>query len=618
LLVSDTDLDWGDPLEPLKPIRIVGARNGSFSGKVLLGSDEALRTLKASMSDLAGPAGTVIPASAATLRYAAADLPREAAVVNRFDSLLETPPIEVPVRRKDPASVWVRTLPGEPTPVYGAVAPVWVTVKVPADARPGDYRGTLTVGANQQAFAVPIELRVSPFTLPDPKQYRTFVELVESPDTLAMEYGVPLWSEAHWKHIEKSLTLAGQSGAKTCYVPLICETNLGNEQSMVRWVKQAENRYRYDFSIMEKYLDLVAKYQGPSTLVCFCVWDNFLEGGQFDGDIKYEAKVTQDDRMAYKGKGPKVTVLNGDQPSNVVLPGYSDPAAGPLWEGLAKELLQRMKKRGMEKTMLLGLATDTVPAPAVVRFWQGLLPGVPWASHAHSFRDKIDGVPVAYTSGVWPPRFIRYDGTSRQGWRNPRLMVQFARSLTESRPLTVFRLIDEHNIGGEQRGFGRLGADFWPVLKDKNGQWAWRVFDRYPKASWRALNIRVALLGAGPDGPVSTARFEALREGVEECEARIVIEQALCDGRLPDDLAARCRELIAERNRAIVMGLSPHMAEGFLDAASLYRVHDWQGSGNVGYYWYLTSGWQERSGKLFDTAAEVASRLVAETGSLSP
>ncbi len=157
---------------------------------------------------------------------------------------------------------------------------------------------------------------------------------------------------------------------------------------------------------MEKYLDLVEKYQGPSTLVCFCVWDNFLEGGQFDGDIKYEAKVTQDDRLAYKGKGPKVTVLDGGQPANLMLPEYSDPAAKPLWEGLAKELLQRMKKRGMEKTMLLGLATDTVPAPAVVRFWQGLLPGVPWVSHAHSFRDKIDGVPVAYTSGVWPPRFI--------------------------------------------------------------------------------------------------------------------------------------------------------------------------------------------------------------------
>jgi hypothetical protein len=606
LLVSDTDLDWGDPLEPLKPIRIVGTRNGSFSGKVLLGCDEPLKDVKAAMSDLAGPAGAVIPASAVALRYAAADLPREAAMVNHFDSLLETPPAEVFVRRKQPASAWVRTFPGEPGPVYGAVIPVWVTVTVPADAKPGDYRGTLTVGANRQEVAVPVELRVSPFRLPDPKTYRTFVELVESPDTLAAEYGVPLWSDGHWKQIEKSLALAGQAAAKTCYLPLISETNLGNEQSMVRWMKQDGNKYRYDFSIMEKYLDLVQKYQGPSTLVCFGVWDNFLEGGQFGGDIKYEAKVTQDDRLAYQGKGPKVTVLEGGQPTNRMLSAYSDPSARPLWEGLTTELRERMKKRGMEKTMLLGLATDSIPAPAVVRFWQGLLPGVPWVSHAHSFRDKIDDVPVAYASGVWPPRFISYDGTSRQGWKNPRLMVQFARGLSESYPPSVFRLIGEHNIGGDQRGFGRLGADFWPVLKDRNGQWAWRVFDRYPKASWRALNIKVALLGAGPQGPVSTARFEVLREGVEECEARIVIEQALNDGKLPDELAARCRALIAERNRAVVMGISPHKAEGFLAANASSRTHDWQDSGNVGYYWYLSSGWQERSARLYDTAAEVS------------
>ena len=83
-------------------------------------------------------------------------------------------------------------------------------------------------------------------------------------------------------------------------------------------------------------------------------------------------------------------------------------------------------------------------------------------------------------------------------------------------------------------------------------------------------------------------------------------------GSLPDELAAKYRALIAERNRALVMGLSPHKAEGFLDAASDRRIHDWQDSGNVGYYWYLISGWQERSGRLFDAAAEVAARLAAE------
>ena len=610
LLASDTDLDWGDPHEPLKPVRIVGTRNGTFSGKVLLGSDSALRGLKASISDLAGPRGAAIPASAVTLRYAVADLPREAANVNRFDSLLEAPPAGVPVRQKQPARNWVRTLPGQPAPVYGAVVPVWVTVRIPADARPGDYAGTLRVSTNGKVFAVPVTLRVSGFKLPDPRDYRTFVELVQSPDTLAVEYGVPLWSEAHWKHVEKSLSLCGQVGAKTCYIPLICETNLGNEQSMVRWVKQGENRYRYDFSTMERYLDLVAKHQGPATLACFYVWDNFLEGGRFGGDIRYESKQTRDDRLAHKGKGPAVTVVEGGAAAKVILPQYSEPAARPLWEGLARGLLERMRKRGIEKRMVLGLMTDTVPPAAVVEFWKALLPGVPWASHAHPFRERIHGAPVVFTSAVWHPRFIAYDGTSRQGWQNPRLMVQFARDVSDLNPLTTFRLIGEHNIGGKQRGFARFGADFWPVLENKRGRRTGRVYARYPKASWRNLNVKVALLGPGPEGPVATARFEVLREGIEECEARIFIEQALAERRLPPALAARCRELIAERNRAIVMGLSPHKAEGFLAADAYGRVHDWHcDRGRVGYYWYLTSGWQERSGRLYNAAAQVAAFL---------
>jgi hypothetical protein len=605
VLATDTDLDWGDPLEPLQPIRIVGTRNGSFSGKLLVGCDEELKELKASVTALAGPGNAVIPASAITLRFAVPDLPRGPAHANRLDSLAERPPTVAPVRRKEPRGNWVRILPGEPAPVYGAVAAVWATVRVPAEAQPGTYRGTLTVGASGGERKAPLEVEVAGFTLPEPRDDHTFVELVQSPDTLALEYGVPLWSGAHWRLIEKSLSLTAQVGARTCYIPLISGSNLGNEQSMVRWVKQGGTHYGHDFSVMERYLDLVAKHLGKSTLVCVYAWDNFLEGGQFSGDLKYEPKTTREDRLAYQGKGPEVTLLDGARVGKLALPQYSEPEAKPLWEGLARELLARMKQRGLETNLLLGLATDATPAPAVVEFWKDLMPGVPWASHAHSFRDKIQGVPVAYASAVWPPRFIPYEGPSRLGWKNPRLMTQFARDVTELNPLTVFRLIGEHNVGGDQRGFARFGADFWPVIRNAKGEWTARVCEAYPKANWRNLNIKCALLGPGPDGPVATARFELLREGLQECEARIALEQALGEGKLSPDLAARCKEVIAERNHAIVMGLSPHTSEGFLAATDGSRTHDWQGSGNVGYYWFLTSGWQERSRRLFETAGAV-------------
>ena len=128
-------------------------------------------------------------------------------------------------------------------------------MKVPAGARPGLYTGTLTVRtAGESTLAAPVEVKVAPWTLPDPVDYRTWVDIIQSPDTLAMEYGVDLWSAEHWKLIERSLKLMGEAGNKTLYVPLIAHTNLGNAETMVRWIETGEDACRHDFSIMEKLL----------------------------------------------------------------------------------------------------------------------------------------------------------------------------------------------------------------------------------------------------------------------------------------------------------------------------------------------------------------------------
>ena len=100
-----------------------------------------------------------------------------------------------------------------------------------------------------------------------------------------------------------------------------------------------------------------------------------------------------------------------------------------------------------------------------------------------------------------------------------------------------------------------------------------------------------------------------MREGLEECEARIFIEDALAlsdpdgssgsrrgGGKLPPPVAARCKDLIAERNRNIVMGLGTHTLEGFQDINAYWRIHDWHCDvdSRIGYTWYLVSGWQDR------------------------
>lgn len=626
VLAPDYDLDFGDRCEPVRPVSIMGSRGGVFSGKVVVGSDEPIRGLRVTVGVLRrGGGGGLIGPKEVEVRCA---LPtgseigangHYSASVSRFDALAESVPEEVSVRTKKKArGNWVR--PGQPKPVFGAVVPVWLTVKVPEDARPGEYDGTITVAAEHvKPVTVPVILKVNAWKVPGPREFRTFVEVIQSPDSLALYYNVPFWSERHFQLIEKSFRHLATVGNRTVYVPLICHTNLGNSQTMVRWVKEparpegseADGTYTHDFTVMDRYLDLYEKHLGRPEAVCLGVWEVFLEGGMltFARTGKWADPKNFEEFDRVKGKGPLVT---GFDPStgkveDLQLPLYTKEEAGKrLWKPLLDGLRRRLKARGWEKRLVLGYVHDSIPAKEVVDFFQELLPGTPWMRQAHSGRKDLHGAPYALQMLVWSPKFPVYpQTTSGAGWKQD--YVQFARNVRNYFPLTTFRFIGEINIMGQQRGFGRFGGDFFAVFKDSRGRLSGTVATRYPKTRWRALGISTSLLAAGKDGPLSTVRVEMMREGLQECEARIFVEETLLDenlrAKLPAPLVRRCRTILDERTLALLQGLTSHKNCGF---ARTSHHSWWSDPGQVGWRWYLTSGWQERSEKLFDAAGEVA------------
>ena len=618
VLTPDFDLDFGDSAERLRPVEIVATRGGSFSGKVVVGSTETIAGLRATVGAFAAAGGHVIPASAAQVRYARPDGTETAAnghypaAASRFDGLAESAPKELRVRTKQRTrGNWVA--PGQPGEVFGAVCPVWVTVKVPRDAAPGDYEATLTISARgTPPVRVPLRLRVCGFTLPPPREFRTFCELIQSPDSVALHYGVGLWSEEHFRLIERSFRAISAVGAKTVYVPLICHTNLGNAQSMVRWVRKPGGGYTHDFSVLERYLDLYARHCGKPEAVCVGAWEVFLEGGNLTwartGKYVRHDIIREFDKA--KGHGPLVTLYDPKtkQTQDLELPLYTKAAGSrQLWKPLLDELRARMARRGWAGRLVLGYCHDSVPSKEVVAFFKDLMPDVPWMRQAHSRRKDLHGVPYRLQMTVWTPRFLLYpDATSRRGWQGED--IQFLRSAIGSAPAAKFRLLGEMNIMGQQRGFGRFGADFWCVFKDSRGRLSRTCATRYPKAQWRALVITTSLLSPGQTGPLSTARVEMVREGLQECEARIFIEKALLDptrrAAIGEDLVHRCRQTLARRTLAVLQGVNPHTLSGFLKTGN----HEWWGGAQVGCRWYLHSGWQKRSGDLYALASEVAAR----------
>ena len=658
-MAVDFNADFGDQAEPLRPVQIAGARNGTFSGKVVVGSTESIHGLKATPAALEGASGT-IPAANVRIRYGVPwgeqpqidntelrKVPVYGSYANRLGALVEEPLGEFGVSVPHQSRLFYRfpKVSGKPEPVSGAAVPVWITVRVPADAAAGTYVGAVRVEAQgEEPVGVPVELRVADWALPDTQDYRTWVDMVHCPDTLSEEYGVPLWSDEHFEMIAKSLRLIGETGSRTLYIPLLAQTNLGNEQSWVRWVKRGDG-YEYDFSLMERYLDLAEQAMGKPKALVFVVWEVYMMPASTETDPS-EARETNGHRGWRKaqiagdvlkkegafGMGPMVTVYDpGTQKAeNVSLPSHFEAdASRRLWKPLFDELCERLRKRGLEDTMMVGLVNDAWPTREEVEFIHDVTGGAPWViqSHGSGIRNGLlyDVAPVGYESSVWSVEFSddgadrgdRHQGMveSRSGWNRDDLYAQYDRFSREYHPSIRWRHLAESSITGGQRGIGRLGADYWRVFRDNRGRRAGRIYERYPDSSWRNLVIPEALLAPGPNGPVATDRLEAFREGVQECEARIVIEEALAAealrARLGPELAGRCEQYLHDRH--MMMWLSLSSLQLYPGKWTPYYAKDWRGKTNVaGSSWFLSSGWQERSAELFALAGEVSRTVGAE------
>ncbi|MFW6152514.1 MAG: glycoside hydrolase domain-containing protein, partial [Verrucomicrobiota bacterium] len=253
--------DYADPFALLNPIQIVGTRNGSFSGQIVVGDEKPIKGIKVAVSDLSGPG--VIPKSSVIIRYGLPD-----GGGNTFDSLELVPPEEVPTGGKHDRSV----------------QPVWLTVHVPEDAKPGTYEGTVTInaeGVDQRQSR--LQLEVCEYLLPPSSEFPGHVDLIQSPESVAMAYDVPLWSDAHFALLDKSFALLGDMGVKTLYISAIRRTHFGNQHAMVRWIPDEEGEMQPDFTIVEKYLDAAIKHMGRIPGVILYSWEPPYSQGHAGG-----------------------------------------------------------------------------------------------------------------------------------------------------------------------------------------------------------------------------------------------------------------------------------------------------------------------------------------------
>jgi len=544
--------DYTEPSESLFPLKICSPQNGVHSGQIVVSSDSEIKDLKVTVSDLSGPGR--IPIEAVQLRYGLPD-------GSVFDGLEEVPVTEVPVYKGRHSGGGL-----------SALQPVWVTIRVPKDAKPGDYQGTVTVSvADRKPVPVPLELKVVDWELPDPQEFWAFIGLIQSPESVALRYKVPLWSEEHWEKLEHSFKLLGEVGAKSIWVTAQRKTHFGNENGMIFFRKRGADLVP-DMSVADRYVGLAARHMGRVPVVslyCWrCPWSTGHYGSHKPADHKILISIVDPDTgELLEAEGPE----------------WGTPECVDLWRPVFREMKRIVKKYNIpEDSLMIGAAGDYFPSDAACRSLAAASGGANWIIHAHIIRTGFGSGGkhlTAYSADGWgghchiqDPELGNghYSAARGFGWKNDSGLIRVKgrggmpsiRNLTAAR-LAVERLVTspvtrKHKAEKKDYGLhgqGRLGADFWPVIGGKRGR-KHPLAGRYTETAWGQMSLRCCgcnILSPGTNGAVSTVRLEMLRENVQEIEARVFIEKVLADSakkaKLGDELAKRAQEILDERKR---------------------------------------------------------------------
>ena len=138
---------------------------------------------------------------------------------------------------------------------------VWVSVRVPRGFPAGEWPLTLRAACRGEEAAARFTLGVVGADLPP--QRLVYTQWVHG-DCLADHYGVPVYSEGHWRLWEKFLAAAAEGGQNMVLTPIVTpplDTEPGAQRPCVQLlgVEKEGETYRFDFSRLERFIAMARR-----------------------------------------------------------------------------------------------------------------------------------------------------------------------------------------------------------------------------------------------------------------------------------------------------------------------------------------------------------------------
>ncbi len=483
-----------------KELKLSVVRNEQVSAQLAIASGRDLDDVKAVVGDLTGPGGAKLSGADTQVRFV------KYVPVQRSKSEVDwSATIDQVSSGKEVSGDRNPDLVGDPleerdsvdVPAYAA-QPLWFTFKIPDKARPGTYTGTVKVDADGRTQAsYPLTIEVADAGVPDPADYGFFLDVWAQPETIAKNHSVRLWSDQHWKLIEKynrDLASRGQKVINTTIVdnPWHHQWSLGTRESQTA----------------TPYTSMVGwKWNGKTFSFDFARWDKYVETARRAGlgpDIgAFSMLAFQDqEHLTYTDTRTGKTVYE-----NVDLGGDRWREA---WGTFLPAFEKHLKAKGRLEDTWLSFDERPIDAMTVVKDFVHEVAPV--------FDDRISVAGSISTEGVASNLSVDWGGID---------------AMTKEK-------VAERREAGKTTTFYVYGTpahpntlSFSPAVESRMLPWiaAQRDLDgflRWSYNSWTSDPFKQPvhiftqgdeyLVYPGKDGPMSSIRWEQLKEGIEDYE----------------------------------------------------------------------------------------------------
>ena len=501
-----------------RPLELSCVRNGHGGCMFGLRSTASLKGVRLRATELRSEEG-VIPAERIRLYFVGSIPLSRNTPMTPVEELERVAPCEIPDPLLDVDEVDLEA---------GVTQPCYLLLHVPRDAAPGVYRGKVVAGAGDAVAELEVVVRVHPVTLPD--RGSLYVTNWFSVENIARAHGVELWSEEFWRVFEKWVRFMVEHGQNVFWVPL----------DTIR-IRRRGGGYEFDFTVFDRYVEILFRH--GAELIELTHVARFREWGS--GELVYrEFRVEGESGV-------------GLEPGERVLP------------HLLQALERHLEERGWLDRAVIHVADE--PTEAGLEAWIRASELV----HGHAPRirriDAVETVGFSEHLEIWVPTLHHFDH-----W-----MEEYLEAMREGRELWFYTCMNP---------VGRYPNRFldYPLLKTRILHWInyayglrgylhwgfnWWGEDAFGEPNPRLPPGDTHIAYPGREGPLSSLRLEAMREGLEDYELLKLLEEEI--RRVKEELGGKALDLPFERRALELCRRAVPSITGYVRSpAELLRVRE--------------------------------------------